>query len=108
MTMSESSLKNEIRKINEINDYSVELILDEKIEEALKKLKSAEKILEKVIKEIDVEKKSVILILHNIACCYQKMKIFENCVTYLEAVIYHYDGTLESKYKIKNNLQCKL
>ena len=107
MTMTEASLKTEIKKINDINDFSVELILDEKVEEALKKLKNAEKMLEKIIKDVDIEKKSVILILHNIACCYQKMKNFENCVTYLEAVIYHYDGTLDSKYKVKNNLQCK-
>ena len=105
------SSKVEIKKINEINDQSVELILDEKIEEALKKLKSAEKYLDKNNSDYDstkIEKKTIILILHNIACCFQKLKNFESCVTYLEAVIFQYDGTLDKKYKIKNTVQCKL
>ena len=41
MTMTEASLNTEINKINDINDFSVELILDENVEEALKKLKNA-------------------------------------------------------------------
>jgi hypothetical protein len=44
------------------------------------------------------------LILHNLACCYQKSKEFDLCVDYLEAVIYNYDGLLDAKHKIKINL----
>lgn len=47
------------------------------------------------------DKKVIIIILHNLACCYQKMKDFESCISYLEAVLYHFDGKLESKYNIK-------
>lgn len=109
--MSEASLQlmEEMKKINEINDQSVELILEDKIEEALKKLKNVENILDKKNSEIEnlkIEKKTIILILHNIACCYQKLKNFESCVNYLEAVILHYEGILETKYKIKNTIQC--
>jgi hypothetical protein len=53
------------------------------------------------------DKKILILILHNIACCYQKLKDYENCVTYLDAVIFHYDASLDSKHKIKIGLECK-
>jgi tetratricopeptide (TPR) repeat protein len=39
--------------------------------------------------------------LHNLAFCYQKTNNFDLCVDYLEAVIFNYDGLLETKYKIK-------
>ena len=37
------------------------------------------------------------------ACCYQKLKDYDNCITYLDAVIYHFDKELERKHKIKFN-----
>ena len=55
-----------------------------------------------------VEKKTLILVLHNIACCFQKMKKFENCVNYLEMVILYYDGTIENCHKIKIGNLCKV
>jgi hypothetical protein len=55
--------------------------------------------------ENKIDKKILILILHNLACCYQKSKEYDSCVDYLEAVIYNYDGLLESKHKIKVGLE---
>jgi hypothetical protein len=54
--------------------------------------------------ESKINKKVLILILHNLACCYQKSREFELCVDYLEAVIFNYDGLLELKHKIKVDL----
>ena len=39
--------------------------------------------------------------MHNIACCYQKLKDYENCIVYLDAVIYHFENEIEKKYKVK-------
>jgi hypothetical protein len=52
------------------------------------------------------DKKTLILILHNIAVCHQKLKDFENCIIYLEAVIFHYDGLIENKHGIKISPEC--
>ncbi len=56
--------------------------------------------------EFKYDKKILILILHNIACSYQKLKDYENCVAYLDAVIFHYDSTLEQNHKIKIGNDC--
>ena len=55
-----------------------------------------------------INKKLIILTFHNIACIFQKLKDFESCILYLDAVIYHYDGLLESKYNITINENCKI
>jgi len=55
-----------------------------------------------------LDKKSLIQTLHNIACCYQSLKEYDNCISYLEAVIYHFDGILEARYNIKLTAECKL
>ena len=39
--------------------------------------------------------------MHNLACCYQKLKDYDNCIIYLEAVIYHFDKELERKHQLK-------
>ena len=39
--------------------------------------------------------------MHNIACCYQKLKDYENCIIYLDSVIYHFEKDLEKRYQIK-------
>lgn len=107
--MNENSVLH-INKVNEINELCVEFILEDKIEEALLKLKKAEMSLEKILHDSDktIKNEIVILILHNIACCYQKLKNFDNCVTYLEAVIFHYDNMLKSKFNISNDLKCMI
>ena len=53
--------------------------------------------------KIDFDKKLLVIILHNIACCHQKLQEINNCISYLEAVIYHYDLSLENKHNIKMN-----
>ena len=41
--------------------------------------------------------------MHNLACCYQKLKDYDNCIMYLDSVIYHFDKELEKKHHIKIN-----
>ena len=93
----------DLKKIKEFNSKSVELIFDDKPEISLEILKKLESFFESNIIEskINFNRKILIVLLHNIACCYQKLKDFPNCITYLDAVIYHFDTSLENKYNIK-------
>ena len=92
-------------KIKDFNSKSVDCIMKEQIENALEILKTVEVFLEANIIETKskVDKKILTIILHNIACCYQKIKDFDNCIAYLEAVIYHFDNSVEIKHKINLN-----
>ena len=96
-------LNENLIKIKEFNNKSVELILTEKSEEALELLKKLESFLESNIFELNFipDKKILIIILHNLACAFQKIHDFENCIIYLEAVIFHFDKEIEEKYNIK-------
>ena len=91
--------------IKELNNKCAALISEEKIEESLKILKKIELFLESNImdQKLNFNKKLLIIILHNISCCYQKIKEIDNCISYLESVIYHYDLSLEKKHNIKIN-----
>ena len=93
----------DINKIKAFNAKSVDLIFEEKTEESLEILKKLEVFLEAnaIEAKIKLDKKILIIILHNLACCYQKLKDFENCISYLETVIYHFDSSLEPKHHIK-------
>ena len=92
-------------KMKDFNTKSVDLIFEDKIESALEILKKIEVFLEAnaIETKTSLDKKILIIILHNLACCYQKTKDFENCISYLEAVIFHFDSALEPKHKIKIN-----
>ena len=95
----------DIEKVKQFNTKSVDLIYEEKIEESLEILKKLEIFFEAnaIEAKLNLDKKILIIILHNLACCYQKLKDFENCISYLESVIYHFDSLLEPKHKIKIN-----
>ena len=95
----------DIEQIKQFNTKSVDLIFEEKIEESLEILKKLEIFFEAnaIESKLNLDKKILIIILHNLACCYQKLKDFENCISYLESVIYHFDSLLEPKHKIKIN-----
>ena len=95
----------DLEKFKEINVKSVDLIFEDKPLKSLELLKKLETFLENKIIEMktNVNKKLIIIILHNIACCYQKLKDYENCISYLEAVIYHFDKLIEQKHNIKIN-----
>jgi hypothetical protein len=95
----------DINKIKELNSNSVNFIFEEKIEIAFEILKKLELFLETNVVEskLDYDKKLIIIILHNLACCYQKIKDFDNCLIYLDGVIYHFDKELEKKHNIKIN-----
>ena len=92
-------------KIKEYNNKSVDYIFDEKIDISLEILKKIEIFLETnaIESKLNLDEKILIIILHNLACCYQKLKDFENCISYLEAVIYHFDSSLEPKHNITIN-----
>ena len=112
INISQNSLNNidltsklDFTKIKEFNNKSVDYIFDEKIDIALEILKKIEVFLETnaIEPKLNLDEKIIIIILHNLACCYQKIKDFENCISYLEAVIYHFDSSLEPKHNIKIN-----
>ena len=95
----------DFKKIKDYNNKSVDYIFDEKIDIALEILKKIEVFLESnaIESKLNLDEKILIIILHNLSCCYQKLKDFENCIAYLEAVIYHFDLSLEPKHKMKIN-----
>ena len=94
-----------IQKIKDLNSKCLEFIFVDKSEIALEILKKLEAFLETNILEakFNFDNKLIILIIHNIACCYQKLKDYENCISYLDSVIYHFEKEIEKKYKIKIN-----
>ena len=93
----------DLNKIKSFNTKSVDLIFEEKIEESLEILKKLEAFFEAnaIEAKLNLDKKILIIILHNLACCYQKLKDFDICISYLESVIYHFDSSLEPKHHIK-------
>ena len=95
----------DLKKIKDLNNKCSELIIEEKVEDGLKILKKIELFLESNImdKKLNFEKKLLVIILHNISCCHQKLKELDNCISYLESVIYHYDFSLENRHNIKIN-----
>ena len=95
----------DIQKMKELNSKCVEFIFEEKADISLEILKKLEMFLESNILEtkFNFEKKLIIIILHNLACCYQKLKDYDNCIIYLDGVIYHFDKELEKKHQIKIN-----
>ena len=95
----------DLNKLKELNNKTAELIFEEKADEGLIILKKLELCLESNVIEpkIDFDKKLLVIILHNIACCHQKLQEINNCISYLEAVIYHYDLSLENKHNININ-----
>ena len=94
--------KTNISKLKEINSKCVDLILEDKDKKSLEFLKNLESFLETAVIDMKAEipKKYLIIVLHNIACCYDKLKDLDNCLIYFEALLYHFDSSLEKKYKI--------
>ena len=66
----------DIEKIKQFNTKSVDLIFEEKIEDSIEILKKLEIFLEAnaIEAKLNLDKKILIIILHNLACCYQKLK----------------------------------
>ena len=93
----------DLNNLKILNNKSAELIFEGKIDEGLKILKRLEYFLESNIfdPKKNFEKKVLIIILHNISCCCQKLKDLDNCICYLESVIFHYDLAVEKKHNIK-------
>lgn len=95
----------DLQKIKDLNTKCLEFIFEDKAEIALEILKKLELFFESNVldSKFNFDIKLVILIIHNIACCYQKLKDYENCITYLDTVIYHFEKEIEKKYEIKIN-----
>ena len=95
----------DIQKIKELNSKCVEFIFEDKADISIEILKKIESYLESNLIEpkFNLNKKTIIIILHNLACCYQKLKDFDNCIRYLDSVIYNFDKELEKKHQIKIN-----
>ena len=98
----ELSIQEITSKILELNNVTIQMILEEKIEkldEALELLSEANDILENYSSQIK-EPKLKVIINHNIGCCYQKLKNISKCVIYLEKVNEEFNKYLENKHKI--------
>ena len=93
---------NIIHQILELNNQSIQLILEENIEAALEILSDAQILLNKH-KSIITESKVSVIINHNTACCYQKQKNIEKCINYLQKVNNEFNIYLENKHKIQIN-----
>ena len=87
------------KNLLELNNSAIQMIIDEKIEEALEILKDAEKKLEKN-NNLLTEPKIKVIINHNMACCYQKMKNIQKCICYLEKVNNEFNSYLEKKHQV--------
>ena len=87
------------KNLLDLNNSAIQMIVDEKIEEALEILKDAEKKLEKN-NTLIIEPKIKIIINHNMACCYQKMKNIQKCIFYLEKVNNEFNSYLEKKHQV--------
>ena len=97
-------------ELEDLNLKAIDLISEDKADEALSYLKKGEVMLENMVLDtkVKIDKKLLFIILHNMACCYQKLKDFDNCVIYLEAVIFHFDNLVESKFNLRMNEECKI
>lgn len=95
-----NSLNTATKEILEMNNAALQLILEDNIDNALEILKDAEK---KIIKNKNFiqDPKINIIINHNLACCYQKIKNIQKCIFHLEKVNTEFDSFLETKHKIK-------
>ena len=103
-TIELSLLENlDIQKIKDLNTKCLEFIFQDKSDIALEILKQLELYLEANLFEVkyNFDTKLIILILHNIACCYQKLKDYEKCIIYLDSVIYHFENDLTKRYQIR-------
>ena len=87
------------KNLLDLNNSAIQMIVDEKIEEALEILKDAEKKLEKN-NSLLTEPKIKVIINHNMACCYQKMKNIQKCIAYLEKVNNEFNSYLEKKHQV--------
>ena len=103
MELSVNNCKYE--KLKSLNNKSVDMIYNEELGKALEMLKKLESFIElnTIDPKLELDTKILIIILYNIACCYQKMKNYNNCISYLDAVIFHFDLFLEQKHNIKIN-----
>ena len=88
-----------LKKYIQLNNSAIQIIVDEKIEEALDILKDGEKKLEKNTNLL-FEPKIKVIIIHNMACCYKKMKIIQKCIFYLEKVNNEFNSYLEKKHQV--------
>ena len=87
------------KNILESNTSAIQLIIDEKIEEALEILKELEKKIDKN-NNVLTEPKIKVIINHNMACCYQKIKNIQKCIFYLEKVNSEFNSYLEKKHQV--------
>ena len=87
------------QKILEINNTCIQMILEEKLTTSLELLTEANNILEQYSNQIK-ESKLKVIINHNIACCYQKLKNIQKCIFYLEKVNNEFNSYLEKKHQV--------
>jgi hypothetical protein len=88
----------------ELSSNAKESINIDRAKEALVYLNEAEKILEYAAscgKTID--KYIIISVLHNIACCYQKVWELDKCSQYLEALVFNFNSFMKTDPPPRND-----
>lgn len=56
-------------------------------------LKRGEQLLEAVTSEgKDVDRNLIVIILYNLACCYQRLNMLEDCASYIDGCIYNIES----------------
>jgi tetratricopeptide (TPR) repeat protein len=85
--------------IYELNESALNFISQEQYEKALILLQKAQTMLDQIQAEkIECDQFIFLLTLHNMAMCYQKLGILEECSICLEACIDHLDSDYLQKY----------
>ncbi len=75
-------------------------------ENALECLKRGEQLLEAVTSEgRDVDRNLIIVVLYNLACCYQRMSMLEDCASYLDGTIFNLESKVTNFEESGNLLQ---
>jgi hypothetical protein len=68
-------------------------------------LKRGEQLLETVTAEgKDVDRNLIIVILYNLACCYQRQSVLEDCASYLDGTIYNIEAKVTNFDESENQI----
>ena len=88
--------------MKELNETAIYALNNDDNENALECLKRAEQLLEVITSEgKDIDRNIIIIVLYNIACCYQRLGMLDECVSYLDGTIFN----IKSKITEFENLE---
>jgi hypothetical protein len=90
--------------LKELNETAIYALTNDDNENALECLKRAEQLLEVITSEgKDVDRNLIIIVLYNIACCYQRLGMLEECVSYLDGTVFNLKSKITEFEHIEDN-----